>query len=537
METTSNKYSFVVEEKPHNQTKINPKVKESNSNNEESILQPIVNLDSELFKKKLLKRNQLAYLIISITFGISSISDLAVQYFFKDTLKVQPAELSRLTSIALIPWFLKPFFGLLTDMLPIFGYRRKFYIIVCGIFDFISFILMFYLDLSLTGFVLLLFFHNSCLSFSSVLGEAIVVELSKINKESQIQSESLTKEDLNKKTSNAKNYVSYFFFFKYMGSLISSIFKGILVKNFTLKTVFFISSFIPLCFILSGVILMEERIIRNGKDNRDITESGSLLHVKSKTKNSVEDSCPAKFFGFLFQKHICVPIIFIIVFVGTPSYSDPMFYFFTDTLKFNSIDLGIISTFATLANLSAIAIYRYCLKNKSFRTIIIYGSLLSFCVSFSTYLLVTRINIKIGIPDFLFVIFSSSFLNMLGEIIGMPLLSLAAVLSPESLEATSYSVFMSAINFGGIMSNLLGSMLTSLLGISSKNYSKLPELVIISNFLSLVPLPFIICLKKSYFDPQVDENENITEIQEDKSKRKDLSDVNGEENLQSTIKT
>ncbi len=97
-------------------------------------------------------------------------------------------------------------------------------------------------------------------------------------------------------------------------------------------------------------------------------------------------------------------------------------------------------------------------------------------------------------------------MSMLGELIAMPLLSLAAVLSPQNLECTSYSVFMSAINFGGIVSNLLGSMLTNLLGITKNDYSNLPELILIANFVSLIPLPFLFCLNKSYFDPQIKES-------------------------------
>ena len=108
-----------------------------------------------------------------------------------------------------------------------------------------------------------------------------------------------------------------------------------------------------------------------------------------------------------------------------------------------------------------------------------------------------------GIPDFAFIIFSYSFMSMLGELISMPLLSLAAVLSPKNYEGTSYSVFMSAINFGGILSSLLGSMLTNMLKITKSDYRNLPDLIIIANFVSLLPLPFLFCLNKSYFDPQV----------------------------------
>jgi MFS family permease len=533
------KYSFVIEDNaeglgreetiPYNkQSQEMADIKIYASNN---ISSSQMKNKAKEFISKLQQRNKISYLIISITFGISSLSDLAVTYFFKDTLNVQPADLSRLTSISLIPWFLKPFFGLLTDLIPICGYRRKIYIILCGLLDCLCWILMTFINEGIGSFVMLLFMHNCCLSFTTVLGEAIVVELSKI---SELESEDQNStNEIKDKTSNAKNYVSYFFFFKYLGSLFSSLFKGILVKNFALKTVFFISSFIPLLFVLSGIILLEETPYMQAerfRDNEKLLEletqmnvnqkSSSLREIKTVNKNLMStntESCPAQFFGFLCQKHILIPIIFTIIFVGTPSYSDPMFYFFTETLKLDSIDLGIISMFSTLATMGAILLYRFYFKNKSFRSIITYGSFVAFFVSFSAYLLVTRYNIKLGIPDFPFIIFSYSFMSMLGELIAMPLLSLAAVLSPQNLEGTSYSVFMSAINFGGILSNLLGSMLTNMLGITKTDYSNLPELILIANFISLLPLPFLFCLNKSYFDPQVKEcnvqiKENLNQI-------------------------
>ena len=80
---------------------------------------------------------------------------------------------------------------------------------------------------------------------------------------------------------------------------------------------------------------------------------------------------------------------------------------------------------------------------------------------------------------------------MIGELILMPMLSLACLLCPKNLEGTVYAMFMSALNFGGIMSGLLGSFLTSWLKITSKNYDNLANLILIANFLTICPLPFL----------------------------------------------
>ena len=85
----------------------------------------------EFNTKKIIKKkfnNKLCYLLISFHSGICTLSELAIQYYFKDTLKLQPGSMSRILSISSIPWTIKPIFGLITDLCPIFGYRRKFYI-------------------------------------------------------------------------------------------------------------------------------------------------------------------------------------------------------------------------------------------------------------------------------------------------------------------------------------------------------------------------------------------------------------------------
>ena len=38
-----------------------------------------------------------------------------------------------LTSFAAFPWVVKPLYGFLSDTVPIFGYRRRSYLIICGL--------------------------------------------------------------------------------------------------------------------------------------------------------------------------------------------------------------------------------------------------------------------------------------------------------------------------------------------------------------------------------------------------------------------
>ena len=143
--------------------------------------------------------------------------------------------------------------------------------------------------------------------------------------------------------------------------------------------------------------------------------------------------------------------------------------------------------------------YKKYFKNAKFRSIITGGTILSFLFSFAGYALVERWNKRVGVNDFWLVLLSNSLLSMIGEVMLLPLLSIACVLCPKNMEGTIFSVFMSALNFGGVLSNLSGSVLTSYLGITSTNYSNLSCLILISNIMTLFPLPLLYCIDEKYF--------------------------------------
>ncbi|MGL5036052.1 MAG: folate/biopterin family MFS transporter, partial [Microcystaceae cyanobacterium] len=96
----------------------------------------------ELIKKKLqntiLFGNEptlelFAILTIYFVQGILGISRLAVSFFLKDDLGLSPAQMAALTGVAALPWIVKPLLGFLSDGLPLFGYRRRSYIVLSGL--------------------------------------------------------------------------------------------------------------------------------------------------------------------------------------------------------------------------------------------------------------------------------------------------------------------------------------------------------------------------------------------------------------------
>ena len=71
--------------------------------------------------------------LVAFSQGVQGLSDLALSYLYKDDLKLQPYELSRISSLTFIPWIIKPVYGIISDSFPILGYRRKPYLFIFGI--------------------------------------------------------------------------------------------------------------------------------------------------------------------------------------------------------------------------------------------------------------------------------------------------------------------------------------------------------------------------------------------------------------------
>lgn len=116
--------------------------------------------------------------VVAFSQGVQHLADISIQYLFKDDFGLSPAVMGLYMSYITTPWIVKPFWGIMTDSKPMFGYRRKSYIIVFGILDTIGWILMAYYGVhSLQAALFLLFLIQLSTCFVNVVGEAILVEV------------------------------------------------------------------------------------------------------------------------------------------------------------------------------------------------------------------------------------------------------------------------------------------------------------------------------------------------------------------------
>lgn len=217
--------------------------------------------------------------------------------------------------------------------------------------------------------------------------------------------------------------------------------------------------------------------------------------------------------SFLKTDKIYKPVIFIFFFMITPSYGDAMFYFYTNVLKFNAITIGRLRLIYGIATILGIYLYNNFLKETSFKKIIIVSTILSSFFNMLSLVLVERINLRWGIPDYMFCLATDALTTALSEINFLPILVLACNICPKNIEGTLYAFLMSIVNLSSLFSNQLGAGITYILGITSSDFSNLKYLIIISNLSMLLPMAFLYMI-----------NEH------DYVKKPDMENVDNEEN-------
>jgi len=396
-----------------------------------------------------------AILMVYFVQGILGLSRLAVSFFLKDELALSPAQVSAFMGIAALPWMIKPLFGFISDGLPIFGYRRRPYLILSGLLGTVAWLLLATVVQNAWSATAAIALGSLSVAFSDVIVDSLVVE--------RARQESLQ---------DAGSLQSICWGASAMGGLITAYFSGVLLEHFSNRTVFGITAVFPLILSLVAWWISETPTERS-------QDWGVVREQVSQLKAAIT------------QKNIWLPTAFVFLWQSTPTADAAFFFFTTNELGFQPEFLGRVRLVTSLAALIGVWIFQRFLRAVPFRVIFGWTTVISAVLGMTMLLLVTHANRSIGIDDRWFSLGDSLVLTVMGQIAYMPVLVLAARLCPPGVEATLFALLMSVSNLAGLVSYELGALLMQGLGISETNFAALWQLVVITNLSTLLPLPFL----------------------------------------------
>ena len=433
--------------------------------------------------------------IVTIYFveGAVGLAALAKTYLLKDELSLGPAELSALMGIFVLPWTIKPLYGFLSDGFPLFGYRRKSYLIAAGILGASSYGLLgvssFWESLSpnlaLSGTVGALLLSSACIALSDVVADGIVV----------------TKTRQAENPSVAGGLQSLCWGASATGSLLSAYFSGSLLQVLSARNIFGATAILPLLVALIALQMNEEPVLEKNDENVD-----NVASVVETVQNQTSQLWDA-----FRQPSIWKPALFLFLWQSTPTADGAFFFFLSNDLGLGPEFMGRVRLVTSLATLVGVGLYNTYFKRVAIKDILKWSTIVSFPLGLIPILLTTHVNQAWGIPDQALIYGDDVVLAMLGEIAFLPCLVLAARLCPPGVEAVLFATLMSIFNGASTVGTEIGAALTKVFGITETNFSNLTWLIVLCNLTSLYPLLFM-----GFLDEMGDRSE--LELEQESSK-------------------
>ena len=400
--------------------------------------------------------------------GILGLSRLAKEFFVKDELGLDPAAASLIFTVSSFPWLVKPLWGFVSDAVPLFGYRRKSYLALCGVLGTVGGVALATVVDDVPSAAVAFTLGSLSTAFADVVIDGVVVARAR-EAESPAAGGALQ--------SLCWGSVAF-------GGILSAYYSGSLIETNGTRFVFGVTAMFPL-LIACAAALVREDPARDADEGTNENEPEGYVAPR-RAARALELGTALWSVGK--RRAIWAPALFVFLWQATPNPGTAMFYFQTNELGFQPEFLGRVALARAVAALAGVFLYNAYLKNTPLKKMFFGSAVAGASLGLTQLVLVTGLNREWGIDDRLFSLGDSVLLTVLGEISFLPVLVLAARVCPAGVEATLFAALMSVFNAGGVVSGALGAALTSALGVTSENFDNLFWLVIVCNLSSLAPL-------------------------------------------------
>ncbi|KAF8407291.1 hypothetical protein HHK36_006418 [Tetracentron sinense] len=438
---------------------------------------------------------------VVVVYGINQglgggLGRVGTEYYMKDVQKVQPSEAQVYGGITSIPWIVKPLWGLLTDVVPILGYRRRPYFVLAGFLGVISTLFIsLHKELNLVFAVLSLTAGSAAVAIADVTIDACVAQNS-------ISHPSL-----------AADMQSLCGLSSSIGALVGFSISGFLVHLIGPKGVFGLLSIPAGLVLLVGVVLSEPHMpnFAYRQVNRKFLDASKAMYTTLK--------CP----------DVWRPCLYMYLSLALSlSIHEGMFYWYTDSKEgrpsFSQEAVGFIFSIGSVGSLFGVLLYQNILKDYPFHDLLFWTQLLFGVSGMLDLILVLRINLEFGIPDYFFAVIDEGVSQMIGRLKWMPLLVLSTKLCPSGIEGTFFALLMAIDNIGILSSTWGGGILLHILKVTRTQFDNLWLAILIRSILRVFPLCLLFLVPRS--DP------NSTILPTEMLKTKDDAEIVESENIE-----
>ena len=382
---------------------------------------------------------------------------VAMRFWLIEKVKLSPAQLMAMGGLAGIPWCLKPVYGFMSDTYPIFGYRRRPYVMVgCWMATASYWILPWYADnMEMVCFCMFLSSLGTCVA--DVVCDSILVTHAK--KESE---------------ENTGSIQSWCWGLRAFGGLLASLTGGVAYDTIGAELVQIVTGFFPLLISIMFLAINERKV---------------------ETRAPASDTF--KTLGRAFKSpNIWKPALFLFIVSVTPGFGAVTSYYFENVLKFTAVQFSILDVTSYVTSIVGTIIYRKYLSRVSFRKIFFVVLAIAWVLKWSYVSIVTGFNESIGVSNMVLAMGDSIILSLLGQFILLPSVVLAAKICPDGVEGSLYATLMSISNLAGVISSEWGSVFANMYGVNKNHFENFWRLIVLCNLIDLFPIASVALIKE-----------------------------------------
>jgi MFS family permease len=356
------------------------------------------------------------FALVYVVEGVGQVGGLIAQplsYYLKQAHGWTPLQVTAYLAIFNFPWIIKPIYGALSDFVPLFGYRRKSYLIAANIAAIVGFVLVTQLQAPST-LVWALQLTAYAMAISSTVCGAVLVEQGQ-------------------RLGQSGKFVNQQWLWFNFAAMLASILGGQLVQHFAPDTALHAAAAIvaiaPVAVLIGSIFFVPER-----KARLDVAAlRGAFGGLAAAFK----------------KRELWVIAIFLFFYYFSPGLSTPLYYVMTDDLKFSQGYIGALGSIGSAGWVIGALSYRRLFGGLSSKRILQLSIILGTVTTAAYLLLYNEASAAI-------LSFCAGFSAMLATVATV---TLAADYCPPKSEGFSFAVMMSIINLATATADIVGSFL------------------------------------------------------------------------------
>ncbi len=171
-------------------------------------------------------------------------------------------------------------------------------------------------------------------------------------------------------------------------------------------------------------------------------------------------------------------------------------------LGFTMSQTGMLSVIALAVATLSLIIYGRYFEGLNWRFAFVFGILISFCFFMVNVILILRLNVALGIPDFLFSVGDDVLSEVFVAAFAVPTFRIFNTMCPLGSEGVAYAILTSAANLGYIVAAGIGTGFTHIWDVSNEAMAKgqfdgVLNLQVLCSCISLLPLCLVTLIPRN----------------------------------------